>query len=382
MKISAIILAAGKGERAGFGKNKLLAPLYGAPALWHTLKKFAAANVSEVIVTASKSDFMEISALCAPFRFKTVLGGDTRTQSVKCALEAVTGDIVLIHDGARPFVTSETIEKCIECVKRYNSGVCGSPCSDTIAICDGEEINCYQPREKVFALQTPQGFFTCDIKKAYSLAGEKTYTDDSSVYREFIGAPHVFTGNANNVKLTYKQDFLREYPAITAYKGGRVGIGADVHAFGKGDYITLGGVKIKHSKSLIAHSDGDVVFHAVIDALFSAAGMRDIGCTFPDTDEKYRGADSGELLKTAVKQVKRAGYSVANVSVTVQAEQPKLKNYIEKMIENIARCCSVSVPNVAVAAGTCEGLGFVGEGLGIAAYACVNLTKDKAAALV
>ena len=375
MKISAIICAAGKGERAGFNKNKLLVPLYGAPVLWHTLNKFR--NFDEVIVTSSKEDFDEISTLANALSFKTVLGGDTRTQSVKNALEEVTGDIVLIHDGARPFVTKEIIEGCIESVKLHKSGVCAVPVTDTTVQIGSDGKISYPARESLFAVQTPQGFYTEDIRRAYGKAGDKAYTDDSAVFAEFISSPTLCSGDKNNVKLTFKEDFLREYPLTNPSHGERVGIGCDTHAFGKGDHITLGGVKIACKNSLIAHSDGDVIYHAIIDALFSAAGLKDIGHAFPDNDEKYRGADSSELLKEAVKMVKMAGYAPTNVSVTVQAEHPKLKPHIDKMVENIAKICQIPLSHAAVAAGTCEGLGFVGEGLGISAYCAVTLRKTK-----
>ena len=185
-KVSAVICAAGKGERAGFGKNKLLAPLSGAPALFHTLKKFDIKEIDEVVVTSSKADFKEISALCKPFGYKVVQGGETRTESVKRALDAVTGDIVLIHDGARPYIDRRLILNCIDGVKRFGSAVCAVGLTDTAVsaelgiICD--RLN----RETTYRVQTPQGFLTEDIRRAYLLAGDKTYTDDSAVYCEFI----------------------------------------------------------------------------------------------------------------------------------------------------------------------------------------------------
>ena len=183
-KISAIICAAGSGKRAGIDKNKLLAPLYGAPALYYTLKALAINEIDEVIVTSSESDFEEISALCAPFGFKTVLGGATRTESVRRALGQVTGDIVLIHDGARPFVSIELIKNCIETVKKYGSGICAVKATDT-AVYAGMRVD----RDKLHLVQTPQGFYTDDIKKAYALADGKVYTDDSAIYAEFIEQP-------------------------------------------------------------------------------------------------------------------------------------------------------------------------------------------------
>ena len=155
-KVSAIICAAGKGERAGLGKNKLLAPLYGAPALFHTLKKFSITEIDEVIVASSPADLDEITALCKPFGYKTVIGGATRTQTVINALQAVTGDIVLIHDGARPFVDKQLILSCIGGVKKFGSAVAAVKFTDTAAAARNGEISNYPDRESLYRVQTPQ----------------------------------------------------------------------------------------------------------------------------------------------------------------------------------------------------------------------------------
>jgi len=377
LKVSAIICAAGKGERAGFGKNKLLAPLYGAPVLYHTLKKFAAPEIDEVIVTSSKEDFKEISALCKPFGFKVVRGGKTRTESVKNALKSVSGDIVLIHDGARPFVQKSVILACIESVEKFGSGVAAVKFTDTAVYGRLGEITERLDRSCLFRVQTPQGFLTEDIRRAYGLAGGKAYTDDSEVYGDFIAPPRLVEGDESNIKLTYKTDFPDEKPVISCGQFDRAGFGVDVHCFGDGDFITLAGVRIPCDKGLIAHSDGDVIFHAVMDAYLSAAGLKDIGHYFPDSSPEFAGADSGKLLKKVIETVKNAGYAGVNVSVSVQAEKPKLAPHVDEMVENLSKICGLPVGNCAIAAGTCEHLGFVGEGLGIAAYAAVTLRFTK-----
>lgn len=375
LKVSVIIAAAGKGERAGFGKNKLLAPLCGAPALWHTLEKFDIPETDEVIIASSEYDFEEISALAAPFGYKVVLGGETRTQSVKKALAAVTGDIVLIHDGARPFVSREMIIKCIDSVKRFGSGVCALPCTDTIATSNYGLITGCHDRHSLYRIQTPQGFYTEDIRRAYEMAGDSEYTDDSRVYCEFCGFPRVVEGEESNKKLTYAEDFARAVPPLPSGGAVRAGFGVDVHAFCEGNYVTLGGVKIDCDKALLAHSDGDVLFHAVTDALLSAAGLKDIGHYFPDADPAYKGADSAHMCKIALNEVKKAGYAPLNISISVQAEKPKLAPHIDDIIKNIAYVLDIPASSVAVAAGTSEKLGFVGRGLGITAYA-VALLKE------
>lgn len=378
MKVSAIICAAGTGERAGFGENKLLAPLYGAPALWHTLRQFDITEIDEVIVTASSNDYREIKALCSPFGYEVVLGGKTRYLGVRKALEKVTGDIVLIHDGARPFVTGRLIRECISTAKTYGSAVAATPATDTMASVYYGVITDVPKRETVYAIQTPQGFRTDDLKKAYELAQDDgiAYTDDSAVYANYIGLPHIFEGDRHNAKLTFREDFVAEAPPVAAPEGCRIGIGADTHAFGGlDDFVTLAGVKIECDSSLVAHSDGDAVLHSVMDAMLSAAGLEDIGHYFPDTDRRYKGADSAVLLGRVMDEVKERGFAPVNVSVTIEAEKPRLAPHTEAMKQSLARLCGLDASCVAIAAGTAERLGFVGEGLGIVCYAAVMLKK-------
>ena len=373
-KISVIVCAAGKGVRAGFERNKLLAPLFGAPALFHTLEKFNLPEIDEVIITSSKEDFEEISALAYPFGFKVVLGGKTRTESVKRALLEVNGDIVLVHDGARPFVTRGIILNCIESVKKHGSGICAVKATDTTVCCKDGKIVQRLERDSLFRLQTPQGFFTGDLRSAYERAGDENFTDDSAVYGKYIAPPVICEGAESNIKLTYREDFLKDIPPLSA-SGCRVGFGVDTHIFGEGTFVTLAGVKINCGKGLIAHSDGDVIAHAVMDALLSAAGLKDIGHYFPDNDDRYLNADSICMLTQVCKIIRERGYAPSNISVTVQAETPRLSPHIENMVQNIAAACEIASTNCAIAAGTCEGLGFVGNGLGITAY-CSVLLKE------
>lgn len=380
MKVSAIICAAGTGERAGFGKNKLLAALSDAPVLWHTLTKFDIPEIDEVIVTSSLNDYKEISALCAPFGFRVITGGETRTDGVRAALALTTCDIVLIHDGARPYVTKKTITDCITAVKKYGSAVCAVPATDTTAIVCRGVITDIPARETVCAVQTPQGFLTADIKKAYELADGDgcVYTDDSSIYAKYAGRPHIFEGAKDNIKLTFREDFERSFLRTPEVAAKRVGIGADTHAFGGGeDFVTLAGVKIECDDSLTAHSDGDVILHAVTDAVLSGCGLYDIGRYFPDTDEKYRGADSAAFLRQALDMAKGKGLAPVNISVTVLAEKPRLSPHTDRMRASLASICGLDAERIAIAAGTCEKLGFVGEGKGITAYSAVLLDEIK-----
>ncbi len=369
--IGVILCAAGKGLRAGFPCNKLLVPYEGEPVLKKTLSAFDFEAIDEIVVTASEEDFDEIQALCAPFaRTKVALGGDTRSRSVYNALQALTTDIVLVHDGARPFVSRAVIEGCIESVKTVGSGVCAIECQDTVAVvADGKIVN-VPARATLRQIQTPQGFYRENLRYAYERAFEEespSYTDDSSVFAVYCGRPRLCKGAPENKKLTYAEDFSC---------GTRCGFGVDTHAFGKPqDFILLAGVKIPSESGLIAHSDGDVLVHAVMDALLSAAGLRDIGYYFPDSDEKWKNANSMEMLQTVVQMLAERKLTANNLSVAVQAEKPRLKGYIEDMKNSLASVLRLDPARIGIAAGTNEGLGYIGEGKGITVHAYTTLRE-------
>ncbi len=372
LTVTAIICAGGKGDRAGFAENKLLVPFMGATALAKTIGAFDFPLIDEIVVAASERDFEEISALANAFpRATAVLGGETRFHSVHAALQTVKTDLVLIHDGARPFVTRDIIEGCIESVKTQGSGICAVPASDTVARVEAGKVTDVPDRGKMMLVQTPQGFFTENIRSAYEQAiatGNTQFTDDSSVFRAFCGAPHICKGGRENVKLTYAEDFRA--PA-------RVGFGVDTHAFGKAqDYIMLAGVKIPSASGLIAHSDGDALVHALMDAMLSAAGLKDIGHYFPDTDEKWRNASSMSMLERVHGMLAAQNLRVKNISVAIQAERPKLAGYIDEMKNALAHVLELDPTHVGISAGTNEGLGYVGEGKGITVTATVLLETN------
>ena len=368
--VCAVICAAGKGARAGFSENKLLIPFGTSTALQTTLSAFDFPAIDEIIVTASVTDFDQITALCSPYaRTKVVLGGADRSHSVYNALKAATSDIVLIHDGARPYVTREVIEGCIHSVKTQGSGICAVECRDTVAVVKNGKIVQVPARDTLRQIQTPQGFFRENITYAYERAFEQetvAYTDDSSVFAQFCGAPCVCAGARDNIKLTYAEDFSQGIA--------RCGFGVDTHAFGKEqDYIVLAGVKVPSQSGLIAHSDGDVLVHAVMDAMLSAAGLKDIGHYFPDTDERWKGASSMKMLSMVVELLAEQNLTVQNLSVAIQAERPRLAKYIDDMKNALASALGIDPTKVGISAGTNEGLGYVGEGKGITVNAFVLL---------
>ena len=377
--ITAVIAAAGSGARTKLADNKIFYELDGLPVICRTISAFSETeNVEEILVACRKEDEERLAPLLRPFGARTVTGGETRFESVYNALKEARGEIVLIHDGARPFVTQQTISACVESVKKYGSGICAVPASDTVAVAENGAVKTVPDRKSVYCLQTPQGFLREELLCAYERArAEHTYdfTDDSGVYGRYIRPPRLSEGDRSNIKLTYPEDFPPH---------GRVGFGVDTHAFYSSDegvplvnFITLGGIRIPSEKILKAHSDGDVLVHALMDALLSAAGLRDIGYYFPDTDKKYAGADSTELLKEALARVRGRGLIPYNVSISVLAETPRLSPHIDRIKQNLSSLLSSPEERVAVAAGTNEKLGYVGEKRGITVYAYVKVHEGS-----
>lgn len=373
MNIFAVIPAAGSGTRAGLGKNKILQTMGGRSVLSRTVSAFARnEQIAGIAVCTNEAEREEIARELAQFSgVLLVNGGKTRTESVKNALEALAAlpcppDYVLIHDAARPFVSQKIIGDCIRAVRAHGSAVCALPCTDTLVQAqDGMIVRAYD-RATAFTLQTPQGFSFAEILAAYrKIAPGDSFTDDSGVYEKYIAPPRIFAGEAANRKLTFREDF--------AMNETRTGIGIDTHAFGEGDRIVLGGAAIPADRGLLAHSDGDVLCHAVMDALLSAAGLADIGHYFPDTDPQYEGANSLALLEKVRTLLEQKGYCVGNVSAAIVAERPKLAPYIAQMKQNLAHALQISERSVGISAGTNEGLGYLGRGEGITVIATALL---------
>lgn len=367
MKVSLILTCAGKGSRAGFEKNKVLMPVDGEVCFLKALNVFIESGlISEYFITASDNDFEEIKNLSPDF-VKVVLGGNTRSQSIENALNKVTGDIVLIHDGARPFLSTELVKSCVNTVVNFGSAIPCIPNVNTMAIVENDEIISYVGKDGLYSVQTPQGFITEDIKHAYACAQGDSANDDGSLYAKFIKNPHIYVGEKENIKLTFKDDFNE--------KDVRFGTGFDCHKLVENRALILGGITIPHDKGLLGHSDADVLTHAVMDAILSGAGLRDIGYYFPDTDPKYKGAFSIDLLKEVLAMINKNGFSVKSVSAVIMAEKPKLLKHIPTIKENLAKVLEVPLDKIGLGATTLEGLGFVGREEGICVHANVVLEK-------
>ena len=345
----AVIVAGGKSAR--YGKNKLQEQILGKTVLERSVEVFLPICDSVVVVGENVQE-----TIFAP-------SGETRFSSVKNGLEAVPRGCktVAIHDAARPFVSRELALKVFKEAEKFGSAVPRLPVTDTIWR-QVDDITTKADRSEYFSVQTPQAFDFARLTEAINSASG-TYTDESSLYFDFYGEVHFTEGSANNIKITNFGD-LPQY---------KVGSGADVHEFGEGSEVILGGVHTPFGKKLVGHSDADALCHAVCDAILSASGNDDIGHRFPPSDPKYAGADSVMLLADCVLAARESGFEVMNVSAVIICEQPKMAPYLGDMAANIAKTVGVTADCVNLSATTTEGLGMLGNGDGIAVQATALL---------
>ncbi|MBQ9514021.1 MAG: 2-C-methyl-D-erythritol 2,4-cyclodiphosphate synthase [Clostridia bacterium] len=369
--VSLILTCAGSGTRANFGKNKLFISFGGQTVLYKTLSAFFKSGlIEQYIITVNKSDYETVKNIVGD-NAELVIGGATRFDSVKNALPFIKGDIVLVHDGARPFVSPTLIKNCIETAEKFGSAIPVIPSCDTIIKGDGKIVDDYIGKESLYNVQTPQGFKTDLIIPAYEFAKYNNFPDDGSVYKNLYGKLNCFIGDKENVKLTYKEDF----EVFNKINDCRVGTGFDCHRLVENRKLIIGGIEIPYPLGLLGHSDADVLTHAVMDAMLSAVAERDIGYHFPDTDERFKGASSIVLLEQVKNIIDKKGYKVQSVSAVIMAQKPKLLGYIPSITDNLAKALGISADKLGIGATTLEGLGFVGREEGICASATAVLIK-------
>lgn len=365
--VTAIIVAAGASRRMGFDKLSYRLP-DGRTVLETSCALFAAhPAVDELVLVAggNRPQCEAIAAAC-PKPCTVVQGGATRADSVRSGLAAAKGQLVAIHDAARPFASAEIITTALQAAAESGAAAPAVPVKDTIKIADQDgKVVATPDRAMLYAVQTPQCFDRALYLQALeAVSGEKAslVTDDCSLF-ELAGLPVTLTaGNYANLKITTKEDLQKE-------KTMRIGHGYDVHRLVEDRKLILGGVEVPYEKGLLGHSDADVLLHAVMDAVLGAAALGDIGQHFPDTDPAYKGADSLALTREVAKIIAAHGYKVGNIDATILCQRPKLAPHIPAMRQNIADAFGLPLDAVSVKATTEEHLGFTGEGLGIAAHA-------------
>ncbi len=384
-RVTAVLVAAGSSTRMGF--DKLSFDLGGETVVQRSIRAFAECPlVDEIVLVAGKNrEFLEQQAAVCQKPVQVVPGGATRAESAKNGVLAASGEIVAVHDAARPFVSEAVIEAALNAAALCGAAAPAVPVKDTVktakrgdgkTVPEGCSVTETPDRSTLYAVQTPQCFDRAAYLAALDELDEekaRLVTDDCSLF-ELTGRPVQLTqGDYANLKITTREDLPR--PEQKEGTSMRIGHGYDVHRLVEGRKLILGGVEVPFEKGLLGHSDADVLAHAVMDAVLGAAALGDIGKHFPDTDPEYSGADSLKLARRVAEILHENGWKIENIDSTILCQRPKLAAYIPAMREKLAEAFGLPVDAVSVKATTEEHLGFTGEGLGIAAHAVALIEK-------
>lgn len=388
MKIGIVVVAAGRGERAGAPEEgpKQYRPIGGKPVIQHTLERFLAWDATGPVVVVIHADDEPLfdairTNLGANERIRIVTGGATRQQSVLAGLEALTSQgvtHVMIHDAVRPFIDTDLLHRIEEALSAGEKAVLPAvPVADTLKRSVAGFVSDTVSRENLYAAQTPQSFDYPAILSAHrnaDTARRNDFTDDAAI-AEWAGIPvKLVDGLVDNVKLTLKRDIAMADEKLSAtLPDVRTGNGYDVHQLESGDGVTLCGIFIPHDQKLMGHSDADVALHALTDALLATCGAGDIGDHFPPSEPQWKGAASRIFLEHAAKVVRDAGGTIMNADVSLIAEAPRIGPHRQAMRENLADILGISLDRCSVKATTNETIGFVGRREGIAAIATATV---------
>jgi 2-C-methyl-D-erythritol 4-phosphate cytidylyltransferase / 2-C-methyl-D-erythritol 2,4-cyclodiphosphate synthase len=381
--VAAVIVAAGRGIRAGGRIPKQYRVLAGEPVIRSSLSAFAwHGQIGAVQAVIHPDDRAAYEAAAKGLRLLTAVpGGATRQASVRAGLEALSErapEIVLVHDAARPFCSTELISRAIVACAETGAAIPALEVTDTIKRVDAEgHVTGTVDRAQLRAVQTPQAFKFSSLLEAHRRAakeGREDFTDDAAI-AEWAGLKvAVFAGETGNMKLTTEDDFTKaEARRIASLADLRLGNGFDVHAFGDGDHVMLGGIRIPHDRGLTGHSDADVALHALVDAILGALADGDIGKHFSPNDPRWKGASSDQFLKFAVERVAKRGGKVAHLDLTIVCETPRIGPHRDVMRKRIAEIADIAIERVAVKATTSEQLGFTGRKEGIVAMATATV---------
>lgn len=377
MTVTALIVAAGKGERLGGGIPKQFRPLGGKPVLrWavEALMRHPAISAIRVVIGAGQAEIagQALRGLdLGPF----VEGGAERADSVRKGLAAIDGDAVLVHDAARPFCPPAVVERLIAQLEFFEGAAPVLAVGDTLARVS-DQLEEPVDRSGMVRVQTPQAFRLDALRQAYADWSGSAPTDETTVLRAAGMQVAAVEGDPTLEKLTTLADFQRAEQWLSGRLSPRTGMGFDVHAFAGEGPIMLGGVPVPHSRGLAGHSDADVVLHAITDALLGAAGLGDIGEHFPPSDPQWKGAPSDRFLRHALELLEARGAIVDHVDCTIIAEEPKIGPHRSAMRERIAEIAGLATTQVSVKATTTEGLGFTGRREGIAAQAVASIRME------
>ena len=381
MQVYAIIVAAGTGSRTGRSNPKQFELLAGKPVYRWSADVFDDhAAVARTVLVLPPHQIGAPVGYKASNRLGVTKGGKSRSASVLNGLESLhpkDDDIVLIHDAARPGITAEVVTELIGALQNADAAAPALPISDALK---REEATGLMnvPRDRLFRVQTPQAFRAGTIKAALKNR-QQDFVDDLAAV-EAMGARIVLTAGRERLhKVTYEDDFqlLEALLRTSEEESMRVGTGFDVHAFEEGEGVWLCGILVPHDRKLAGHSDADVGWHALTDAILGALALGDIGDHFPPSDPQWKGADSAVFLKHAINLANERGYDIQNCDITLICEAPKVKPHRDTMRERTAEVMGVSVDTISIKATTTEGLGFAGRREGIAAQAVVMLSRKS-----
>jgi len=395
-KVAAIIPAAGSGLRMGLPSPKQFFELERVPILVHTLRVFQEVEaVGSIIVVVPQDDCTRAEELVRSYDlskvYRVIAGGRKRWDSVRLGLEALPDEVelVLVHDGVRPFVPVAVINNCLQEAEKSGAAMAAIPVKDTLkSVSSRNVIEKTISRAGVWQAQTPQAATKTLLKKAYALAAAQndfTATDEAGLL-ELLGHPvKVVQGSERNIKITRPEDLILAKAILMKRKETaenmaeaveyRSGYGYDAHRLVADRPLILGGETVPHEKGLLGHSDADVVTHALCDAMLGAAGAGDIGAHYPDTDKKYKDISSLKILRSVAALLSHRGYLLANADLTVVAQSPKLAPYFTAMKKNLAAACAVDPAVINLKATTTEQMGFEGREEGISAHAVVMLKR-------
>lgn len=373
--VYAVISAAGAGRRMGAPVPKQFLKTGGKTILEAAAGRFLDSPIVDAVFITVPEDWEDFcrALFASPLsggRLTLVKGGPSRQDSVGKALAAVSGrrpaddDLILVHDGVRPYVSPELIETVARAAAESGAAVPCVPPKDTIR----HDTEGTLDRSRLSCVQTPQGFAWSVLRHAYEKAEEDGFagTDEAGLVERTGCSVRLVRGESANIKITLPEDLPMEQ---------RIGTGYDVHQLTENRKLILGGVEIPYEKGLLGHSDADVLIHALMDAMLGAAALGDIGKLFPDSDAAYEGISSLELLRRVRERLSREGYSLGNADVTVVCQRPRLASYIDAMRENLAEALQTEKDRISIKATTTERLGFCGRGEGIAAQAVCILKR-------
>ena len=383
IRVAAVVVAAGRGTRAGLDYPKQYKVMGGSPMVRESLRVFAShPEVDLVLPVIHPDDAARFAAATDGLALaEPVPGAATRQGSVRAGLEALSAQapaIVLVHDAARPFTSAALVSRAIAAAPAHGAAVPGLVVTDTVKLVgEAGDVAATLNRAALRTVQTPQAFdypALLDAHRRAAAAHRADFPDDAAL-AEWAGLKvAVFEGEAGNVKMTTPEDFVRAERDAQAPTDIRTGIGYDIHAFDtNGDHVWLGGVRIPHARKLSGHSDADVALHALVDAILGALADGDIGVHFPPSDDRWKGASSDKFLQFAVDRVRQRGGRVSHLDVAIVCEAPKVNPHRDAMRQRIAQIAGVSIDRVGVKATTNERLGAIGNGEGIAAYATATI---------